>query len=529
MKASFKCALAILMLAVLALPTPAIVGFATHPKVHIYSDGGVSIEFTYTKEYSGKPLGLDKARLAGMLEVAEGYYEASANASLEFGSTPPSHYVYAELSANATGLNYNSTVWLELRVWDEKGELTATLNPLVCRLNASRLVVELYGCLEAYAVGEAKEVIAGLAALNKSMVEEFLAWAGLTWIAVKDLNETVSEDSARLEFKAEADYAKLAEICHANLTQVRELFKPIPQTSFGVHLRYNTTNLCADADLKVRGDVNEDLAKTVQAMKLQSALTRLQEGAGGSLYPAIPSAILQPLAEVAGDFAEGFSIIKSTGKVSIELKDGSLTVSVATPKMVKKGSTLPSDTLLAVYDIAVEAKEKLKAEKLLNATVELVPHGVRVRRGGVEVQESRLWELNELKATIITSINISADRTKATAGESVTLKGSIAPAISAPITLIVKEPDGAVRRLNTTSGSDGAFALTVRLDKAGNYSFAAEFQGNDAYEASKSYEAYVEATSAPPQPWLYAAIAVVVITVAAAATLLLRKRKAAKT
>jgi 2-phospho-L-lactate transferase/gluconeogenesis factor (CofD/UPF0052 family) len=108
-----------------------------------------------------------------------------------------------------------------------------------------------------------------------------------------------------------------------------------------------------------------------------------------------------------------------------------------------------------------KAKEKLEAEDLLEAAVDLVPHGVKVRRGGAEIQEVKVREIGGLRVTVITSMNISAVPSKATVGDRVTVRGTIAPAIAAPITLVVKEPDGAVRRLNATSGSDGTFAFNV--------------------------------------------------------------------
>jgi 2-phospho-L-lactate transferase/gluconeogenesis factor (CofD/UPF0052 family) len=74
-----------------------------------------------------------------------------------------------------------------------------------------------------------------------------------------------------------------------------------------------------------------------------------------------------------------------------------------------------------------------------------VPHGVKVRRGGVEIQEVKVREIGGLRVTVITSMNISAVPSKATVGDRVTVRGTIAPAIAAPITLVVKEPDGAVR------------------------------------------------------------------------------------
>ena len=168
----------------------------------------------------------------------------------------------------------------------------------------------------------------------------------------------------------------------------------------------------------------------------------------------------------------------------------------------------------------MKVKENFGADYLLRANAEFVPHGVKIRRSGAEVRETKIGEMGNLRVTVITSINVSAVPAKATASDSITVRGAIAPAISAPIMLVIKEPDGAVRRLNATSGSDGTFTFNVRLDKVGAYTFAAEFQGDDLYEPTKSSEVSAEAEPAPTPLWLYAGGAAVAIAAAAVIILL---------
>jgi hypothetical protein len=94
---------------------------------------------------------------------------------------------------------------------------------------------------------------------------------------------------------------------------------------------------------------------------------------------------------------------------------------------------------------------------------------------------------------IPTSISVSATPTKVTVGEKVVVKGSIQPALSAPLTLTVVEPDGVTRTLYGTSAPNGTFGFDVVLSKKGKHSFVVSFGGDLTHEASKSDEVYVEA------------------------------------
>jgi len=523
MRKTLKCVLALFLL--LALLVPSAAEPTAIPKIHVYGDGSVSVELTYTEAYEGGFLGPKRMRLQGTLDVADGYYEVLANASLEAAAAPEAH-IYVDFSADASGAGYNSTGKVSLKIWDEEGsEFRVTLDPLTCVVDASRLVAELSGSLNAYATGKAEGLLTVLAALNKPVIEELLAQANITWIEVKSLSTTIANSNVSINFKVELNYDKLARASGMSPAQVME---PIPPTSFSLRLHYNSTNLYASAALLVYGDVNEDLARVVKGIKMLGAYPGGQ-AVGGIMPITPPQPSLEPLIEVMEEFTENFAIAKSSGAVAVELEDRLLTISIATPRVVKRGSSLPGDTLLALYNLAAKVREKFGADGLLEASAELVPHGVKIRRGGAEVQETKIREMGNLRVTVITSISISAVPAKATAGDSITVSGAIAPAITAPITLVVKEPDGAVRRLNATSGPDGAFAFNVRLDKVGAYTFAAEFLGDAAYEPSKSSEVSAEAEPAQTPLWLYAGGAAAVAVAAAAAILILRGRRAPRT
>jgi hypothetical protein len=126
-----------------------------------------------------------------------------------------------------------------------------------------------------------------------------------------------------------------------------------------------------------------------------------------------------------------------------------------------------------------------------------------------------------------TSISISVEPSQVTVGENVIVKGTITPAISTPITLTVKDPDGVTSTLYTTSSPDGTFRFTVTLNKEGRYSFVASFGGGIKYEVSTSSEAYAEAKPTPVPLWLYATAIVCAITIIAVVAIRFKRRRSA--
>jgi hypothetical protein len=322
----------------------------------------------------------------------------------------------------------------------------------------------------------------------------------------------------------------MAEVYKANTTLIKELFKPSPKTELKAHFYFDTIDLRLEISARSYGDVNE-LVKRI-ASSLEALLPSMM--AGGALPrtmlpPIAPLESVETLINLVKDFANSFDIVKSRGTMRVELKDNTLTISVLTPKMVKKGSKSPTETLLALYGFASKVQEGLKVEKLLSTTVELVPEaGLRVLRNGIEVKQARLGELKDLRALITTSLSIFVEPSKVNVGDSVTVKGSITPAMATTITLTIKEPDGTVKRLDTTSSPTGSFSFTVKLEKEGKYSFAASFSGNVEHETSTSPEVYVEVAPVPTLPWLYVVVAVIVIIIVVAGIATARARKTKK-
>lgn len=95
---------------------------------------------------------------------------------------------------------------------------------------------------------------------------------------------------------------------------------------------------------------------------------------------------------------------------------------------------------------------------------------------------------------IQTSITITVEPKEVTVGGEVIVKGSISPALSVPITLTIKKPDGTIDT-RTTTASDGSFSFNIKLDKEGEWRFIASFKGDSIHEESTSTE--IKATAKP--------------------------------
>jgi hypothetical protein len=235
--------------------------------------------------------------------------------------------------------------------------------------------------------------------LNKPATDMYLARANITWVSVKSLSTTISDDQARIDFDVEIDYAKMAEAYKANTTLIKELFKPSPKTELKAHFYFDTIDLRLEISARSYGDVNE-LVKRI-ASSLKALLPSMMVGGAlprTMLPPIAPLKSVETLINLVNDFANSFDIVKSRGTMRVELKDNTLTISVLTPKMVKKGSKSPTETLLALYGFASKVQEGLKVEKMLSTTVELVPEtGLKVLRNGTEVKQAKLGELKDLR------------------------------------------------------------------------------------------------------------------------------------
>jgi hypothetical protein len=114
------------------------------------------------------------------------------------------------------------------------------------------------------------------------------------------------------------------------------------------------------------------------------------------------------------------------------------------------------------------------------------------------------------------SISCSASPASVTLGESITVNGSVSPAVSGElVTLTYAKPDGTTLTRTVTSGADGSFTDTYSPEVAGGWSVTTSWSGNDAYFGATSFASDFTVTEPPgvPMEYVYAGAAVAVIAV----------------
>jgi len=209
--------------------------------------------------------------------------------------------------------------------------------------------------------------------------------------------------------------------------------------------------------------------------------------------------------------------LKSGGELHISLEEAKgvipstalLKVDLKTPRVVKRGAVTPADTLKALSNRTAALFAFYPRVVVLpvsnNATLSVFPEeGVKVKLGGVEMREVAFKDVSSLRVTFTTALTMSAESSTVEVGREVVVRGKIEPAMSAPITISIREPDGSLKTIDVTASGDGSFSAPVRLEKAGSYTITASYAGGELYEPSTA-STVVEAI-APPAPLLPSAI-----------------------
>jgi hypothetical protein len=225
--------------------------------------------------------------------------------------------------------------------------------------------------------------------------------------------------------------------------------------------------------------------------------------------------------------------VKSGGELHISLEEMKnvipttlFKVDLKTPRMVKRGATTPTDTLKALSSMTAMLALPLYSPAILlrlpslgNATLILSvfpEEGVEVKLNGAEVKEVAFKDLGSLKVTLATALTVLVEPSTIEVGREVVVKGRIEPAMSVPITISVRAPDGSLKTIDVTAGEDGSFSASIRLEKAGSYTITASYAGSELYEPSTA-SAVVEVKASPapllvPEAlWYVIAIVVVVV------------------
>jgi len=90
-------------------------------------------------------------------------------------------------------------------------------------------------------------------------------------------------------------------------------------------------------------------------------------------------------------------------------------------------------------------------------------------------------------AKIPTNISCSVSPSEFKQGSSVTVSGSISPALSDKnVTLTYKNPDGRTVTRTVTTGSDGSYSDSYKPDSAGSWSVVASWEGDSIHDGASS-------------------------------------------
>lgn len=381
------------------------------PRIHVYSDGSVTVELSYSSVIRNSIA--KKALLQGELNIEDSYYDVLVNGSLGTGINCEQGFncTYVEFSSNASSsVNvdyYELNTELNLRIWDDKGNaLNTSITSMKYRLNTSSLVGSLRGAIEFYATGESKQLLGFLIAVNKPLIDQYLAMHNVTWIKVNSLTTTISDNKARVEFEVELNNVKLFERAGLNATLIKQYYEKTPSFSSRVLIYYDTLNMFFETFIRIHGDVNEHIKYAIDAynlthMQLRELMHAASELMNTRIMESLPGAVnVGSILGLIKEFTDNFNILKSRGVLVLELSDEFLTLNVSTPRLIKRDSRSPGDTLLALYDIAAKAQRELKAETLLDTIVELVPEkGVKIALNGTEVQQVKIRDIPDLEVT----------------------------------------------------------------------------------------------------------------------------------
>jgi hypothetical protein len=368
-------------------------------------------------------------------------------------------------------------------------------------------------------------------------------WGGAI-IDVEVLNATKTENQIRVDFRTFIDKEKFVKglmlwfskglgvhglperelSTNESIALFDELFSPprAGSISFSITGFYNATVYDFKGNVKAS---REDLSR---ALVLTSIFTEMWwRYAHATRFELDPWRLLGVLTSAF----QGVEV-KSSGELRIsleEMKDVIPTttlfkVDLKTPRIVKKGATTPAETLKALSNMT--AILFLRSPALDNVTLSVFPEeGVKVKLGGTEIKEVAFKDVSSLKATFATALTVSVEPSTVEVGREVEVKGKIEPAMSVPIIISVREPDGLVKTIDVTTDGNGSFLVPVKLEKSGSYTITVSYAGGELYEPSTA-SAVVE-VKAPPAfslsqsavleaLWYVVAIVVVIVGIAIA-------------
>lgn len=378
---------------------------ATYMRIHVYSDGSIVIELTHTEPVENTG-GLKEAFAQSILDVGDNYYDLQGEVLAKTTSicTPNYGCMYISGSVNTTTTSsrelFELNAKLTLSIGDNRGNtLDINVSYLNYKLNTTSLQAVISGNVELSATGEASQILEYAKIVNKTVIEGLLEQANITWISIDTFIADVSEPGkVKYSFTILLDLIEMAKKLELDTAFMRSEVAITPSTTYNILFLYNTTNINAGFSLRVMGDINEHLRHVVKTYnetytQIEAALREIY--ALTSMEFSVPN--IQPVIAILEKFTDNFTILKSRGTITVRLSENTLTVNITTPRLIKKNASSPLDTLMGLYNLAVDIQSTLGVEDILNTTVYLVPEsGVKITRNGTVVEQVTLRELSEI-------------------------------------------------------------------------------------------------------------------------------------
>ncbi|GEM_PF-4788015 len=530
--ASVALALVLALLALLTSPAPPALAEALPEEaaartevsgtLYVYRDGSVALALRVVGRLEPMPL---KLSLNAPLEVDEP--TGSLNASLEVctlltlspGETPTYSF---EASGTEVRAELGDATAISLKSRAQVGTSEASLSLSVVDERATGPRAAWRGLLWVRATGNFTAFLEVIDVTDEELLKSLVAslfrsrltgW-GDAIKAVDVLNATKTEREGGGElavgFRALIDKEEVVEELRellgveAVFTLFDEVFSPpsapLPIT-FYVGTFQNSTACRARASLRA---LHEDFFRA-------ALFACIVDDVFGRHYfpPPFYAVDVQFLFHALTALARDFSVVEG-GRLCLSLEEAGsatspatlLTMTLVTPRVVKKGASAPADTLKALSNASVALCAALppfplKALALDDATLSVLPkEGVKVRLGDAEVREVAFKDVGALKVTFATAIALSAEPSVVNVGGEVVVRGRVEPAMAVPITITIRRPDGSAKTIEVTAGGDGSFSVPVELEKAGRYAVTASYAGSDLYEPSTA-EVVVEARAPP--------------------------------
>lgn len=239
-------------------------------------------------------------------------------------------------------------------------------------------------------------------------------------VSIKQLDMTIESDNTiSITFDVDFDTYRYIELyisrdqARAYREAVSKFFSEVKQCPSRVDLSLNLSgnSLLADYYSRVECSIEDHIRMLNASLKMMSTIF---ESLSSSTYYSYPPYQVVPISQennivrflnltsdIVREFSENFDIAPSKASVNITLDSRGIKLEMLTPRIVKKGSTSPSDTLHALQDYVSSSLDQLaKAglaidrENIMSYEASIVTEeGVHVKCNQTSVSSISLNEL----------------------------------------------------------------------------------------------------------------------------------------